>query len=212
MATAVTIAGYLAFFASVGFVFVLVNLVVGSFVRPANPYEEKSEIYECGEPTIGSSFVQFDLRFYVVALVFIIFDVEVAFLFPWAAVYGKVNNLRQPGMAITATDETGQLVLSDEAAGVYRELGVAEPALTPSQLASGDAAAEVRADATKLAMLATWGIGIFFSVLLIGLAYEWATGALDWVRAIRSEYHQTDLTRGSPPTKEGARQESVLSV
>ena len=46
------------------------------------PNAEKLEVYECGEPTIGSSFVQFDLRFYVVALLFIIFDVEVAFFFP----------------------------------------------------------------------------------------------------------------------------------
>ena len=62
------IAGYLALFAGVGFVFVFVNLLVGRFLRPDNPGVEKQEIYECGEPPIGSSFVQFDLRFSVVEL------------------------------------------------------------------------------------------------------------------------------------------------
>ena len=62
---------------------------LGKFCRPRAPNSEKLEVYECGEPTIGSSFVQFDLRFYVVALLFIIFDVEVAFFFPWATVFGK---------------------------------------------------------------------------------------------------------------------------
>ena len=57
------------------------------------PDAEKKTIYECGEPTIGSAWVQFDLRFYVVALLFVIFDVEVAFFFPWAVVFGKANNL-----------------------------------------------------------------------------------------------------------------------
>ena len=65
-------------------------------IRPSDPTKEKLEIYECGEPTIGSSFVQFDLRFYVVALLFIIFDVEVAFFFPWATVFGKVDALADP--------------------------------------------------------------------------------------------------------------------
>ena len=77
------------FFVGIGLVFVFVNLSVGRFLRPDNPHQEKGEIYECGEPTIGSSYVQFDLRFYIVALLFIIFDVEVAFFFPWATVFGK---------------------------------------------------------------------------------------------------------------------------
>ncbi|MBL9083101.1 MAG: NADH-quinone oxidoreductase subunit A, partial [Planctomycetales bacterium] len=82
------VAGYLALFFVVGAAFLFVNLLLGRFLRPKNPNEEKLSVYECGEPTIGSSFVQFDLRFYVVALLFIIFDVEVAFFFPWAAAYG----------------------------------------------------------------------------------------------------------------------------
>ena len=94
-ANPLTIVAYLSLFAGVGLVFLFVNLLVGRLVRPSDPHDEKLEIYECGEPTIGSSFVQFDLRFYVVALLFIIFDVEVAFFFPWAAVFGKSTNLAQ---------------------------------------------------------------------------------------------------------------------
>ena len=89
MSTSVTIVAYLALFTAVGLVFLFVNLLVGRLLRPSNPHPEKLEIYECGEPAIGSSFVQFDLRFYVVALLFIIFDVEIAFFFPWATVSEK---------------------------------------------------------------------------------------------------------------------------
>src|SRR5437764_12638727 len=93
LGTSFGIVAYMALFATVGFIFLFVNLLVGRLVRPSNPHAEKLEIYECGEPTIGSSFVQFDLRFYVVALLFIIFDVEVAFFFPWAVVFGKSTQL-----------------------------------------------------------------------------------------------------------------------
>ena len=77
MASPTAIAAYLTLFLVVGAVFLFVNLFVGWLVRPNDPHAEKKEIYECGEPAIGSSFVQFDLRFYVVALVFIVFDAEV---------------------------------------------------------------------------------------------------------------------------------------
>src|SRR5262245_38051937 len=87
------VVGYLALFTGVGVVFLFSNLLLGYFLRPKAPNKEKLEVYECGEPTIGSSFVQFDLRFYVVALLFIIFDVEVAFFFPWATVFGKATHL-----------------------------------------------------------------------------------------------------------------------
>jgi len=76
-------------FLAFGAGFVLVNLLVGAIVRPHAPTKEKLSIYECGEPTIGSSWVQFDLRFYVVALFFLIFDVEVALIWPIAIVYQK---------------------------------------------------------------------------------------------------------------------------
>ena len=87
------IVAYMAAFATVGFVFLFANLLVGRLLRPSNPHAEKLEIYECGEPTIGSSWIQFDLRFYVVALLFVIFDVEVAFFFPWAVVFREIEGL-----------------------------------------------------------------------------------------------------------------------
>src|ERR1700704_4058426 len=84
---------YLLVFLGVAVFFLFFHLMLGKIVRPAKPVPEKLTIYECGEPTIGSAWIQFDLRFYVVALLFVIFDVEVAFFFPWAVVFGKANTL-----------------------------------------------------------------------------------------------------------------------
>src|SRR3954467_7240683 len=85
------LAAYLLLFTVVGIGFIFIHLVAGKLIRPSKPDAEKGTIYECGEPTIGSAWVQFDLRFYVVALLFVIFDVEVAFFFPWAEVFGNAN-------------------------------------------------------------------------------------------------------------------------
>lgn len=73
-------------FASVGLVFVFANLLVASLVRPARTTQEGLETYECGEEAIGDAWVQFDIRYYTVALVYVVFAVEIAFLFPWALV------------------------------------------------------------------------------------------------------------------------------
>src|SRR5439155_8520226 len=86
-------AAYLLIFTVVSVFFVFIHLVIGRLLRPIKPDPEKLTIYECGEPTIGSAWIQFDLRFYVVALLFVIFDVEVAFFFPWAVVFGRANEL-----------------------------------------------------------------------------------------------------------------------
>src|SRR5205807_7230665 len=80
-------------FTAVGAAFVFINLMAGWFARPHVPNPEKAAVYECGEPSIGSSWVQFDLRFYIVALVFLIFDVEVALFYPWAVAYGSAAEL-----------------------------------------------------------------------------------------------------------------------
>src|SRR3954466_11552817 len=88
--------GYLLLFTGVGAAFIFVNLMVGKLIRPATMNAEKATIYECGESPIGSAWVQFDLRFYVVALLFVIFDVEMAFFFPWAVIFGKANELADP--------------------------------------------------------------------------------------------------------------------
>src|ERR1700733_7143341 len=96
-------------FVAVGVGFLATNLLVGKFVRPNRPSEEKGKIYECGEPSIGSSWIQFDLRFYVVALLFVIFDVEMAFFFPWATVFGNANRFANedlpPAQRIEAQNE-----------------------------------------------------------------------------------------------------------
>lgn len=76
-----------AIFLGLGVGFVALNLAVGRLFRPRLPSAEKSSPYECGEKLLAESWVQFDLRFYIVALVFLVFDVEVALFYPWAVVF-----------------------------------------------------------------------------------------------------------------------------
>ena len=142
-------------FIALGAAFVLLNLIAGYIARPRLPNPEKLTVYECGEPTIGTSWVQFDLRFYIVALVFLIFDVEVALFYPWAVAYGSAPAL---GEAI------------------------------------GMSVRELRA-------VAIVDMLFFFGVLLVGFAYLWRFGYLDWVRSaattsIKAEYEPgIDLRR-----------------
>lgn len=113
----------ISIFLGFGLGFVLVNLLVGKLVRPNFPNAEKQAIYECGEPTIGTSWIQFDLRFYIVALFYLVFDVEVALIYPWSVVFRQFP--------------TEALVL---------------------------------------------GLP-FLGIVVIGYAYEWYSGSLDWVRS-----------------------------
>ncbi|MCA9216504.1 MAG: NADH-quinone oxidoreductase subunit A [Planctomycetales bacterium] len=199
------IVGYLAFFGGFGFVFVFANLLLGRFLRPANPNEEKLEIYECGEPAIGSSFVQFDLRFYVVALIFIIFDVEVAFLFPWATVFGKATNLAASnGSLVEVVD--GQAALTKSAELTLKEMGVRSPEISGT---AADAAAMLNSTIDSIVKLTTVEVLVFFAILLVGFAYVWRMGALDWVRATVSQ-RPVDVPRPAPSPSR--RQESVLSA
>ena len=112
--------GKILIFFLLGTVFVAGGLVTNWILRPKRPYPEKLSSYECGEEPVGSAWVRFNVRFYVIALVFLIFDVEVVFLFPWAL--------------------------------VYRELG----------------------------LFAFLEMAVFLTILLIGLAYVWVKGDLDW--------------------------------
>jgi NADH-quinone oxidoreductase subunit A len=138
-----------------GAAFVLANLVVGAVARPKVPNPEKSAVYECGEPSIGTSWVQFDLRFYIVALVFLIFDVEVALFYPWAVAYGSAAEL----------------------------------------------AGKLRIERAEIRQVALVDMLFFFGVLLVGFAYLWRFGYLDWVRSaattsIRADYRPGfDLSR-----------------
>ena len=74
-------------FSATAILFVFGSLVAGHFLRPHAPTREKSLIYECGEKPIGQAWFNFNPRFYLVALVFVIFEVEIAFMFPVASVY-----------------------------------------------------------------------------------------------------------------------------
>ena len=112
----------IAIFSATALAFVLANLLVGRLVRPSLPQPQKSDNYECGEASTGPGWVQFDLRFYVVALFFLVFDVEVALIYPWAVVFRDF-----PREA---------LVLGSP----------------------------------------------FLGLIVVGFAYEWRSGALDWVR------------------------------
>jgi len=136
----------ISIFLGIALGFVFVNLTIGSLLRPSMPNEEKLAIYECGEPTIGSSWVQFDLRFYIVALFYLVFDVEVALIYPWAVVYREVS---LPAIIVGAP---------------------------------------------------------FILIIVVGYAYEWYAGSLDWVRSSAntsvsgagSEGAMADLARREP--------------
>ena len=85
-------AGVLAFIV-VALGFLVVNLIAWKVLRPSRFSEEKLTTYECGENPTGSAWVQFNIRFYVFALIFIIFDVEAVFLLPWAVVFRDLGML-----------------------------------------------------------------------------------------------------------------------
>ena len=164
--------GHFLIFGLLAIAFLMGPLVVGRLLRPRLPTPEKDAIYECGEPAIGSSYIQFDLRFYVVALLFIIFDVEVAFFFPWASVYGSVMQL-----ADTRLDDAARETLS------ARLLSIDPAAMTPDQVISP-------ATALQLGWLGLADILVFFCVLLVGFAYVWKRGDLDWIRALTKKSAQ----------------------
>jgi NADH:ubiquinone oxidoreductase subunit 3 (subunit A) len=71
-------------------VFPALALVIPRIIAPRKPYALKSETYECGIETVGSSWVQFRVQYYIFALVFLIFDVETVFLYPWAAAFDQL--------------------------------------------------------------------------------------------------------------------------
>lgn len=83
--------GRVLIFLIIGGVFVAAGLIFARLIRPHRPYPSKLSTYECGEEPIGNSRVRFNVRFYVVALIFLIFDVEVVFLFPWALVFNELG-------------------------------------------------------------------------------------------------------------------------
>jgi NADH-quinone oxidoreductase subunit A len=164
--------GHFLIFGLLAIVFLMLPLLVGRLLRPKLPTPEKDAIYECGEPAIGSSYIQFDLRFYVVALLFIIFDVEIAFFFPWASVYGSAMQLADSRISDEARSELSARLLSLDPA-----------AITPNQIISQEAA-------LRLGWIGLADILVFFGVLLVGFAYVWKRGDLEWIRALSKKSKQ----------------------
>lgn len=114
-------------------VFAVVGLIAAWVIRPNRPSKEKGTTYECGEETIGNAWGNFNFRFYVVALVFILFEVELVVLFPWATVFGKEKFLN--------------------ASPIWGWFSVFEAF-------------------------------VFIGILLLGLAYAWVKGYLEWVKPV----------------------------
>lgn len=112
--------------------FVSVTLMVSKLLRPVRPNEEKNTTYESGEEPVKSAWNIFNVRFYVVALIFLLFETELVFLFPWATVF------------------------ADE------EMNAATDGLWG-----------------RFSLIETF---IFIGILLLGLAYVWANGMLDWAK------------------------------
>jgi len=232
--------GYLLLFTGVGIAFVLVNLSVGKLIRPANMDAEKGTIYECGEPTIGSAWVQFDLRFYVVALLFVIFDVEMAFFFPWAVVFGRANQLADTRLARAERAEitknfvfpTPNMTASGQAAQFQRFAGLmtvnaadATRQDIDALLSEGNRTGNLEQDrerlrravsdavdtnqhaAAELARVAFFDILFFFGVLLVGFAYLWKRGDLNWVRSMAAQ-----LADRPAPTEPARPREQLVLV
>jgi NADH-quinone oxidoreductase subunit A len=134
-----------AIFTAVAAGFVVMNLVLSRLLRPRSTTEPaKLAIYECGEPTIGQAWIRFDIRFYTVALMFVVFDVEVALLFPWGAIFRDLVEQGLGGLAFL------------EAA-------------------------------------------VFIVILMVGLAYVWARGDIEWTAS-----PQAAPAAGAPPVAPGA--------
>ena len=112
---------YVAVFAIVGAIMTALPLAVIWLISPRSTYPQKRETYESGVPTIGQAWAQFNIRYYIFSLIFVVFDVEIIYLYPWAVV------------------------------------------------------------ARRLGPLAFYEILVFLVILVLGLAYAWRTGALEWV-------------------------------
>jgi NADH-quinone oxidoreductase subunit A len=199
------LAACLLLFLAVGIGFIFAHLVAGKFLRPNKPDAEKKTIYECGEPTIGSAWIQFDLRFYVVALLFVIFDVEVAFFFPWAEVFGRAN-------AVAAADRPKN---DDEWRDYSQKIGrlvPPTPTFPENQRAFDDLKnldtlkakdfEVARANAKDFAWFSLMELLVFFGVLLVGFAYLWKRGDLAWVRSTLAEQTATPTVEAPAEKRE----------
>ncbi len=211
---------YCLLFTAVGVGFILVHLILGKVIRPNRPGAEKGAVYECGEPTIGSAWIQFDLRFYVVALLFVIFDVEVAFFFPWAEVFGRANDvaaLQKPTDAAGYRDYCQKVLALAPAPSprpllreAHERLANGDPSHFDADRAMIDQDFAGTTDnpirqARALAWMAFLDILVFFGVLLVGFAYLWRRGDLAWVRSVAAEQPAPEPPPVAPPLSPAVR-------
>ncbi|MFS1510887.1 NADH-quinone oxidoreductase subunit A [Chengkuizengella sp. SCS-71B] len=80
-----------AIFIALGIFLPVAALTFGRFLRPNNPTKEKYTTYESGNEPVGAGQIRFNIRYYLFALMFVIFDVETVFLYPWAVAYDKLG-------------------------------------------------------------------------------------------------------------------------
>src|SRR5262249_9110015 len=82
---------FIGMFFVIAWVFPAMPLVAARLLQPKRPNQVKTETYECGIETIGDAWVQFKVQYYLYALVFLVFDIEMVFLFPWAVAYNQLG-------------------------------------------------------------------------------------------------------------------------
>ena len=81
---------FIAFLLPLGMILPSVAILANRILGPHRPNQAKTETYECGVETVGDTWVQFKVQYYIFALIFVVFAVEAAFLFPWAAAYHRL--------------------------------------------------------------------------------------------------------------------------
>lgn len=82
---------YAAILFAAGFLFVIVTMVASNIIAPRTPTKEKLQTYESGETPIGSAWVQYPLGFYIFALLFVAFDVDIVFIIAWAVIFKQLS-------------------------------------------------------------------------------------------------------------------------
>jgi NADH:ubiquinone oxidoreductase subunit 3 (subunit A) len=82
---------FIAILAVISVITPMAPIMIGRLIGPSKPNREKNSTYECGVETVGDTWVQFKVQYYIFALVFLVFDIEVVFLFPWAVAYNHLT-------------------------------------------------------------------------------------------------------------------------
>ncbi|GAB1422648.1 NADH-quinone oxidoreductase subunit A [Anaerolineales bacterium] len=82
---------FVGVFVAIAWVLPLLPIVVAALLNPKKPNVLKSQTYECGVETVGDTWVQFKIQYYLYGLIFLVFDVEMVFLFPWAVAYKQLS-------------------------------------------------------------------------------------------------------------------------